>query len=354
MQFKVLKLAVLLLFSLIFSSYAKASPAQPELSESQADLACFKPDHKTVDMFHYGKGDYEYWLFEPANPKPYTAPLIVFNHGWLSTSPVAYGAWIDHIVKRGNIVLFPVFHTGIISDPRNFTYNVIQVIKDAISKLTRNEVHVNPELNRTAFIGSSVGGIIAANLAAVADEEGIPVPGAVMCVQPGKTWQPADFLNIPLEDLSKIDPKTLLLTVVGDRDTVVKDIDAKRIFEESHNVPFSNKDYIILMSDNYGMPPLLANHYTPSASLRQYGSEIVRTGKIKSITISNPAIFDGYMDDIDAFDFYGLWKFFDGLCDAAFYGKNKKYALGNTPEQKFMGKWSDGKSVTKPIITNYP
>ncbi len=108
MQFKILKIAALLIFLLVFAAYAKASPAQPEQSESHTDLACFKPKHRTVNMFHYGKGDYEYWLFEPANPKPYRAPLIVFNHGWMSTSPESHGAWIDHIVKRGNIMVFPV------------------------------------------------------------------------------------------------------------------------------------------------------------------------------------------------------------------------------------------------------
>ncbi len=48
---------------------------------------------------------------------------------------------------------------------------------------------------------------------------------------------------------------------------------------------------------------------------------------------------------VDALDYYGLWKPFDGLCDAAFSGKNREYALGNTPEQRFMGKWSDGVPV---------
>jgi hypothetical protein len=48
---------------------------------------------------------------------------------------------------------------------------------------------------------------------------------------------------------------------------------------------------------------------------------------------------------VDALDFYGTWKLFDGLTDAAFFGKNREYALGDTPEQRFMGKWSDGAPV---------
>jgi hypothetical protein len=40
----------------------------------------------------------------------------------------------------------------------------------------------------------------------------------------------------------------------------------------------------------------------------------------------------------------------DALCDAAFAGKNREYALGNTPQQKSMGKWSDGVPVKEPQV----
>jgi hypothetical protein len=49
---------------------------------------------------------------------------------------------------------------------------------------------------------------------------------------------------------------------------------------------------------------------------------------------------------IDALDFFGTWKLFDGLTDAVFYGQNRRYALGSMPEQTFMGLWSDGVAVT--------
>jgi hypothetical protein len=51
---------------------------------------------------------------------------------------------------------------------------------------------------------------------------------------------------------------------------------------------------------------------------------------------------------------YGLWKLFDGLSDAAFFGKNREYALGNTPQQRFMGKWSDGVPVKELVVTDKP
>jgi hypothetical protein len=55
---------------------------------------------------------------------------------------------------------------------------------------------------------------------------------------------------------------------------------------------------------------------------------------------------------VNALDYYGLWKLFDGVCDAAFYGKNREFALGNTAQQRFMGQWSGGTPVKKLIVTD--
>ena len=40
--------------------------------------------------------------------------------------------------------------------------------------------------------------------------------------------------------------------------------------------------------------------------------------------------------------------------DAAFHGRNRKYALGDTAEQRFMGKWSDGTPVKELVVTKEP
>jgi hypothetical protein len=53
---------------------------------------------------------------------------------------------------------------------------------------------------------------------------------------------------------------------------------------------------------------------------------------------------------LNALDYYGTWKLFDALEDAAFYGKEREYALGNTPQQRNMGKWSDGVPVKEMIV----
>lgn len=322
-------------------------PAQPASGPGGADYAC-----RTVLARVYGDGGRAYWLFEPADPAPAHAPVIVFTHGWGAIQPMLYGAWIDHIVQRGNIVVYPVYQANLFASPRSFTANAIAAVQDALRRLRHEPGHVVPEVEHFALVGHSMGGVISANIAAQAARAGLPRVGAVMCVEPGKTWGMPSFATLKLEDLSRMPEDTLLLCVVGDRDQVARDIDAKRIFHESTKVLAANKNYLILSSDEHGQPPLHATHLAPLAINRKYQTG---TDDPPAVPLAPPAGQGGNdtvlahvtpaLALVDTLDYYGTWKLFDGLCDAAFYGKNRDYALGNTPEQRYMGQWSDGTPV---------
>ncbi|NOZ64331.1 MAG: alpha/beta hydrolase fold domain-containing protein [Caldiserica bacterium] len=339
-------------------------PQQPATGPGGRDYR-----HAGVTKSVYGEGDTQYWIFEPAKPTPESAPLIIFNHGWSAMNPKTYGAWIDHLVKRGNIVVYPRYQATLRTSTKKFTQNAIQAVKDAIHQLQKGN-HVKPQLDKFAIVGHSAGGQVTANMAALAKSSGLPIPKAIMCVQPGKTWAKKERAIIPLTDLSKIPGNILLLTVVGDRDNIARDIDAKKIFYQTPQIPLSNKDFIILVSDEHGKPPLVANHFAPAAVDESYDSGEAaeskkQSGFLRSIfrqrlreRISKRKEKDENelteTNSVNALDYYGLWKLFDGLCDAAFYGKNREYALGNTPKQRFMGKWSDGTPVKELIVTDNP
>ena len=91
----------LILFSLTIVSCAKCHSAVAAVKQVRAANSTFM---QAVTKNRYGKGGQEYWIFEPDSPKPRTAPVIVFLHGWGGMNPLYYGAWLDHLVKRGNIV----------------------------------------------------------------------------------------------------------------------------------------------------------------------------------------------------------------------------------------------------------
>ena len=58
----------------------------------------------------------------------------------------------------------------------------------------------------------------------------------------------------------------------------------------------------------------------------------------------------GAPGDVDAYDYYFIWKVFDALRDTAFLGTHREYALGDTPEHRYLGTWSDGTPVAPLTI----
>jgi pimeloyl-ACP methyl ester carboxylesterase len=355
-----LVLIVLLFAPAILSGQTPSPPSQPASGPGGKQYL-----HTAVNKNRYGKGGQEYWIFEPDAPKPAaTAPVIVFLHGWGGMNPLYYGAWIDHLVRRGNIVIYPRYQASLLTAVKDFTPNTLFAIKDALKRLQTEPGHVKPDLNKFATVGHSVGGILAASVAALASESELPQVRVVMSVEPGITESP---INIPLANLKQIPAETLLLSVAGDEDTLVRDTDAKRIYYESARVPASNKDYVTLVSDSHGTPALQASHRAPTAHDKAYDSEegigggpaesSERAGGLPTRRVDGSQAgrrnrLETMM--VNALDFYGLWKLFDGLCDAAFYGKNREFALGNTPQQRFMGVWSDGVAVKELKITDNP
>jgi pimeloyl-ACP methyl ester carboxylesterase len=326
-------LPVLLMLFFCCLSRAQAdvtAPLQPTSGPGSSNYS-----HASVTQHVYGEGALEYWLFEPASPKPQSAPVVIFSHGWTAMNPAPYGAWINHLVRRGNIVIYPRYQARLLSPMSGFCYDAIRSVKNALLELETGNNHVHPQLDKVAAVGHSAGGQITAGIAASASAQGLPMIKAVMCVQPGPG---REARRIPLTDVKKLPASTLLLTVAGNEDTVVKDTDARRIINESVLVPPENKNLVIFASDYHGQPPLVANHLMPVAP-SEIRSEM--DAKARSVSSQHKA---------NAMNFYGTWKLFDALENAAFYGKEREFCLGNTPQQRYMGKWSDGVPVKEPVV----
>ena len=348
----ILSLALVLISLTIGFSQGVTPPLQPSNGPGGSQYS-----HTSVTRNRYGKGGQEYWIFEPDLPKPRSAPVVVLLHGWGGMNPLYYGAWIDHLVKRGNIVIYPRYQASLLTSLKDFTPNTLSAVKDALDRLQTEKGHVSPALNKFAAVGHSMGGLLAANLAALASESKLPRVRAVMSVEPGITESP---INFALADLKKIPADTLLLALAGDQDSLVRDTDAKRIYYESTRIPAANKDFITLVSDSHGTPALIASHRAPTALDKSYDSGEGLSGAPggTSDPIGDaPQVKRRVRPEtmmVNALDYYGTWKLFDALCDTAFTGKNREYALGNTPQQRFMGLWSDGVPVKELIVTDKP
>ncbi len=120
-----------------------------------------EPPHGGVRRYEIGQGPRSYWLFEPDRPRPNTAPVVVFLHGWFAVNPGFYGAWIDHLVRHGHVVIFPRYQNDVGTLPQDFLPNAMAAIHDALGVLAvgmdHGVAHVRPDTRRFALIGHSAG-----------------------------------------------------------------------------------------------------------------------------------------------------------------------------------------------------
>lgn len=314
---------------LLFSPHllAQSPPQQPSSGPGGSDYA-----HNAVifsDFTSIFSGD-GYWLFEPDQPKPDSADVIVFNHGYGVFNPGPYGQWIEHLVKKGNIVIFPKYQLSDASLPNGYTPNAITGILDAFDELSTNTNRVKPRMEHFAIIGHSYGGVVTSNLLTEYANYGTPKPQCFMLCQPGTRG----FNGGRINSYSGMDTDYKALIVVGDDDIVVGNTFGREIMD-STLIPTSRKNYITHYFDNYGSPTLEATHNEPLCSNISYDGGTTST-----------VITGGYVaSKEDAVDFYCYWKLADALLNCTHYGTYCEYAFGDTPEQRNMGEWSDGTDV---------
>lgn len=350
-----------------------AGPAAAQISPPQQPArgpGGYEAPHAAVNARSFGEGATSYWVFTPGEPAPARAPVIVFMHGWGGMNPNHYAAWIEHIVRRGAIVVYPTYQEGFRSKPAGVLDNALEGIKSATGRIRRGEFGVEGDFDRFAIVGHSAGGLLALNIAAVATREGLPQPKALMSVSPGMTKGREGRTLIPTEAWEKIPRGTLLLSLAGEDDKFVGDADALRVYRRTTQIPSDDKDYVVLRSDAHGTPPLNAAHFaaTTGGQLPGVPQDDAKTREerkggplrrrlqkrmLKKLEAQDAGDFNAQeRRTVDALDYYGTWKLFDALTDAAFYGENRDVALGGGEKQRYMGAWSDGAPVKELLVSD--
>jgi acetyl esterase/lipase len=168
----------------------------------------------------YGEGAEQVWVL---TPREEPRAVVVFVHGWTATTPFEWHqAWLDHLLRAGSAVVFPVYQPGSASDPQ------VTTLFDLRVGLRRGFAALNePDLPVVAA-GFSFGATLAFYYAANARYWGVPPPAAVYSIfpvdpivfDPGLTRLPV----LPADaDLS-------VEILVGDRDDVVGDGGARALW----------------------------------------------------------------------------------------------------------------------------
>lgn len=332
-------LVCLLLPALALGAVDRPSqPGQPTAGPGGSDYA-----YDRIEVSALGEGAEESLLFQPLGAEG-PLPVVVLLHGWGAVNPRTYGAWIEHLVRHGAVVVFPRYQSDFHTLPDSMTDNAARSLTMALARLGDR---ADPE--RLVFVGHSLGGILAVNLAiqAAGDAEtGFPPPRAVLAVQPGGA-----FTVVALAERLALPPDLLLVTMAGEDDKLVGELDARDILAAADLAP-EQKLFLRVPSDNRGLPPLSANHVAPAAADASYSFS---PGRRTRPLHETPAVIEagrdkgpGGEDRTDALDYYAFWKTLDLLMEAAFAGSDLA-ELRADPRLTDMGQWSDGTPV-RPLM----
>ena len=286
--------------------------------------------HDSIAIFDYADAPDGFWLYQPESPKPATAPVVVFLHGYGAYNPMIYGKWIQHLVRKGNVVVFPRYQKNLFSpSPDAFIPNAVIAIKDAIMVL--DSVHsIKPILSNFAIAGHSYGGVIAAGMAAEYERYSIPQPKALLLCSPGS----GPFKGGVLDNYEGIPSDTKMLVMVSENDHIVGDKLGRVIYNTA--VKTKQRNLIRQFADKHSEKyPIRAGH-NECYSIDYTFDNGIRNATAKRATHSS---------EFNTLDLNGYWKLFDALMECSGRGEYCEFALGDTPEQRSLGYWSDSLEI---------
>ncbi|SRR5579884_776772 len=292
--------------------------------------------------------NFKYYIYEPSNPTPASAPVILFLHGFAAFSTSNYDLWLQHMAKNGYIVIWVQYQAKSIQAPSSFAANARAAYYDALYRLQNFwwETHVKPARDangnlKTTFVGHSAGAWLAAVLAATASTQVpvLPAPQALTLVAPGTKGL------IPGADFSLIPPTTKYEVLIGDMDTLACSQQAIQIWDGTPQV--TTKDFLVVRTDLHG------GALGPPTAQYPNGNP-VNPANPYQLAIHFYPNTDGYNDTtgtpgVDARDFFITWKLSVAAANCVNYGTNCDYAFGGGPNELDRGLWSDGVPV-KPLI----
>jgi dienelactone hydrolase len=143
------------------------------------------------------------WMFLPAG-KP--KRLVIFFHGQggpTEATPQNHRPWIDHLVGRGAVVVYPRYEID---------YNKA-VIDAAIQGIQTAKKRLKLAGLPVTALGYSRGAAMAVEYSALAARRGVPVPDAIETVNPVPYGETARIVN-----LKPIRANTILAVLISDKD----------------------------------------------------------------------------------------------------------------------------------------
>ncbi len=310
----------------------KFSPAAWAAQRQYADIA----------VTSVGEGAHRAYVFRPDANHLSNLPLVIFLHGWRGTNPKNFGSLIDLIVRRGAVVIYPVYQEeGDKTSPQLVAGNAAASVKAALAMLEQNHPGLT-DTNKTLYWGFSMGASIALNFVLNPHNAGLPAPRALILVAPGEPHhvvhgEKAAPIAGRLENL----PAELPVFIVsGAADTSIGVPTAQAWTARLCHLPSTHRKLLLLPSDANNGNRISAGHGSPGAPDSRFD--------FPDATAVVPARITGRDDfepsgSLNQLDFYGYWRITMTLLDYVAGGSYPAELFTSASAvNRFLGLWPSG------------
>lgn len=338
-----------------------ASPAFCDQTSSSSAISASKNPYSpesylAARIYHeirvetIGSGPARAYIFIPSLPAAKKLPVIFFHHGWLGMNPKNFGGLIDLLVRRGNILIYPVYQDGQETAPQLITALAGKADSAAI-RLIDEKYPDLADMDRVFYMGYSMGAAISLNLAIQPQRFGLPAPRAMMLMAPG------DAYHVAHGELGKsiIGPVELLpadlpvAIIAGQSDTGIGLPTARLLASRMCHLPQNHHILITLPSSRNGTHRILAGHGSPGAPDARYDFPDSRRAVTASIRWK-----DNFEQSasLNVLDYYGYWRIATTLAD--WVGGKKAFPSemfdARSPVNHFLGSWADGTPYPRATV----
>ncbi len=297
--------------------------------------------HGAVLVLAHGDGARRVYVFLPQSPAlSGPVPVVFFHHGWQGMDPLNYGALIDHLVREGNVVIYPVYQQSAATSPQGIVETASLADRQGVQIMEAE--NLTPDRRKILYLGYSMGAAISLDLALGPNRFGLPAPDALLLLAPGDapavaTGPAGRSIIGPVELL----PKTLPIAIMtGAEDTQIGLPTARALMARVCHAAPGRRVLMVLPGDSHNGVTVHARHGAPGAPDPRYDFPL--TDENFPVTLPGQPAYAA-SPSLNQLDFYGFWKVADSLLDGFASFQPPGIVFGNgTPAQLYLGAWPDG------------